>query len=76
MDNERSAAAMPQDIPNLDEDMALSRPLDSLSDDSLPHQETSKCSADHPAIVQRAGTPLGATAVAKLPPEVIKLYVA
>lgn len=76
MEKGRVVAAMPVGTSSLDEGAISPRPLESCSDDSLPHRVTSKCTADPPSIAQRGSiSPKAATIFARLPTEVIELYV-
>lgn len=68
--------SMPADASMLDEGAISPRPLESCSDDSLPHRSASKRTADRPLIAQHASMSSNtATIFARLPTEVIELYV-
>jgi hypothetical protein len=70
------ASANQEDISSLDEDEISPRPLDSRSDVSLPDRAIVKALASPPAAVNDNAYFVGAAvAFAKLPPEVIELYV-
>ncbi len=76
MENGRVAAATPGDISRLDDDTITPRPLESGSDDSLRHRGVSKSTANRPGLAQHASASSEAgTAFAKLPTDVIELYV-
>jgi hypothetical protein len=76
MDRRRLAAAVLGDIPSLDKNTISSRPLNSRSDNSLPDRATSKSATSQTAIAQYASEAMGAAdGFAKLPTEVIELYV-
>ncbi|ERF73518.1 hypothetical protein EPUS_07723 [Endocarpon pusillum Z07020] len=74
MEKGRVVAAMPVETSSLDERAISPRPLESHSDDSLPHRVTSKCRADRPSIAQHGSiSPRTAAIFARLPTEVIEL---
>jgi triphosphoribosyl-dephospho-CoA synthetase len=76
MDRGRLAAAGLGNIPSLDEVTFSSRPLNFRSDDSLPDRATSKFATSQSAIAQYASEAMeAADGFAKLPTEVIELYV-